>query len=98
MKQPGIVTRREFLRISGLMAAATAMAGCATGQSPTPESQTTASPATEPALSSSALRVWMENAFLPEIDAQNEKVFKEWGQKNNVEVEFTAAAIAAYRE
>jgi multiple sugar transport system substrate-binding protein len=44
------------------------------------------------------LRVWMENAFLKEIDDYNAATFKEWGTANNVEVEFTAAATAPYRE
>jgi len=44
------------------------------------------------------IKVWMENAFLSEMDKWNEATFKEAGAANNYDIEFVAAAIGTYRE
>jgi multiple sugar transport system substrate-binding protein len=104
VEQSKSMSRRDFLRFTGLLAGSAALAACAKVTTPALESLATPTSApnilatSTPTTGSASIRVWMENAFLPEIDAQNGKTFNEWGQQNNVSVEFTAAATTAYRE
>jgi multiple sugar transport system substrate-binding protein len=98
------MSRREFLRLTGAVTATSLLTSCVTVVTPQPAQEAAApteapaEPTEAPAAAQPTLRVWMENAFLPEIDQWNEQTFKEWGAQNNTEVEFVAAAIGPYRE
>lgn len=91
------VSRREFLRITGTAAAASVMAACVPAATPEP-AEAPVEPTAMPPEAKPSIKVWMENAFLHEVDEWNASTFQEWGGKNNVDVEFTAAAIGPYRE
>jgi multiple sugar transport system substrate-binding protein len=95
------LTRREMLKLVGAGTAGAVLAGCAAPTAPPAAPATTAPSApTAPAVVSgkSKLVIWMENALTPEVDALHESIFKEWGAKNNVEVEFLALSISVFAD
>jgi multiple sugar transport system substrate-binding protein len=101
------ITRRKFLKFVGVGATGLAgakLVGCAPAATPAPTAApmpTAAAPTvtTAPAVvTKPKIAIWMENGLVPEIDQLHEAVFKEWGTKNNVEVEFLAVSITVLAE
>jgi len=78
------LSRRTFLRMTAMSAAATALVACTAPVAPTTGGGAAAAPA-----QSQSIRFWMWNTYAPAADEVLEKGINDWGAANNVTVEIS---------
>lgn len=84
------IRRRDFLRISGMVAAASVLASCTPAQSPTPTAPTsaTAAPTTAPASGGAEkVVIWVTGDNGPVKDWKTDPILKEVEKQTNTQIE-----------